>query len=270
MTFSDIPSLLFTHSTFLGHSGRVTRHTRPRHHSLRASVAALAAAVTAVALGPASPASPALPSAAAAPRPVYAPGTSVSQLQSTQVMVADRTAGTKGTWARYSWNGARWVRVNAPATAVFGRGGVVPSAQRRQGTSTTPAGTFSLVHAFGAGNPGTRLPYRRVTGCSWWIQDPGQRDYNRWRESCSVPASVARSSERLQSYVDSGLYRQAVVIRYNYTTPDRRGAHSGAGIFLHYARSYTGGCVGIDSMSELTATVRWLDPARRPVIVVKA
>ncbi|WP_286956397.1 MULTISPECIES: hypothetical protein [Arsenicicoccus] len=237
---------------------------RPRP---RALLTALAALVTAAAVGPASPA---VTTAAAAPRPIYAPGTSVSQLQSTQVMVADRTSGTKGTWARYSWNGSRWVRVNANAAAVFGRGGVVPSAQRRQGTSTTPAGTFSLVHAFGVGNPGTRMPYRRVTRCSWWIQHPGERDYNRWRESCSVPASVARSSERLQSYVDSGLYRQAVVIRYNYTTPNRSGAHSGAGIFLHYARSYTGGCVGIDSMTELTATVRWLDPARKPVIVVKA
>ncbi|AKT52918.1 hypothetical protein ADJ73_15315 [Arsenicicoccus sp. oral taxon 190] len=231
-----------------------------------------AAALTALglALGLGSPAH-----AAAAPRPsaaraVYAPGTWVSQLQSTQVMVADRTAGTRGTWARYSWNGSRWVRVDSPAAAVFGRGGVVPSAQRRQGSNATPAGTFGLVTAFGAGNPGTRMPYRTVTGCSWWIQDPTQRDYNRWRESCALPAGVAGRSEHLADYVRSGLYRQAVAIRYNYTTPNRYGAHSGAGIFLHYAQSYTGGCVGITSMAELTATVRWLDPARQPVIVIKA
>lgn len=211
------------------------------------------------------------PGVDAAPRGrVYAPGTQVSQYGAQQVIVADRTSGTYGTWARYSWNGTRWVRVNGSATAVFGRRGVVAATQRRQGTETTPAGTFSLGTAFGAGNPGTRMPYRRVTGCSWWIEDPSQGDYNRWRESCAVSGRVARNSEHLSSYVAAGLYRQAVVVSYNYAHPRRSGTGTGAGIFLHYARSYTGGCVAVNSMSELTATVRWLDPARHPVIVIKS
>ncbi|MCH8612966.1 L,D-transpeptidase family protein [Arsenicicoccus dermatophilus] len=252
--------------------------TRPR------LLAAALATLTTLGSAPAASASPApgspvarstapaaVPAATpAAVRRVYAPGTSISQLDSTQVLVADRVAGTKGTWARYSWNGSRWIKVNAPATAVFGRGGVVPAAARRQGTSTTPAGAFTLVSAFGQGNPGTRMAYRTVTSCSWWIQDPHAWDYNRWRQSCAVPRTTAANSERLATYVASGLYRQAVVIGYNYWNVRRYGYGSGSGIFLHHARSYTGGCVGIDNMAELTATVRWLDPRRHPVIVVKA
>ncbi|WP_409485256.1 L,D-transpeptidase family protein [Arsenicicoccus dermatophilus] len=230
-----------------------------------AAPAAANPATTSVVARPAAPAT--TPPTA---RRVYAPGTSISQLDSTQVLVADRVAGTRGTWARWSWNGSRWVKVNAPAGAVFGRGGVVPAAVRRQGTGTTPAGAFTLVSAFGKGNPGTRMAYRTVTACSWWIQDPRARDYNRWRQSCAVPRATAAGSERLSTYVASGLYRQAVVVGYNYWNVRRYGSGSGAGIFLHHARRYTGGCVGIDDMAELTATVRWLDPARHPVLVIKA
>lgn len=184
--------------------------------------------------------------------------------------MADRTSGSHGTWARYEWRGpARgWVKVSAAGVgSVFGSNGVVPASQRRQGTNTTPAGTFGLVYAFGVGNPGTRLPYRTVTSCSWWIGDPAQRDYNRWRQDCSALSKT--DNEHLADHTSS-LYRQAAVIDYNYYSPIHRGPGSGSGIFLHYARSYTAGCVAINSHSELTATLRWLDPAKHPRIVVKA
>ena len=118
----------------------------------------------------------------------FAPGTSVAADVSQQVMVADRTSGTRGTWARYQWRGSAkgWIKVSSSGVgSVFGQGGVVPSGRRRQGTRTTPAGTFGVVSAFGVGNPGTKLSYRTIGPCSWWIEDPSQRDYNRWREDCS-------------------------------------------------------------------------------------
>lgn len=244
------------------------------HPVLRASARALAAATVPLSvLTPAAhaahPTSSTAP-AAARVRLVNAPGTTINQTMSQQVMVADRTRGTRGTWARWSWNGSRWVRVNAPATAIFGKRGVVPAGRRVQGSNQTPAGQFPVLTAFGVGNPGTRMPYRRITGCSWWISDPGQRDYNRWRESCAVRGRVAANSEHMASYARKGLYTQGAVIGYNYTRPVRRGAGSGSGIFLHYARSYTGGCVGLTSMAELRATIAWLDPAKRPMIAIKA
>ena len=79
---------------------------------------------------------------------MYAPGTRVSWRSSRQVMVADRTSGTHGTWVRYQWRGSSrgWVRVSAAGVgSVFGSGGVVDAGRRRQGTNTTPAGTFGVV-----------------------------------------------------------------------------------------------------------------------------
>ena len=178
---------------------------------------------------------------------VYAPGTRVSWRSSRQVMVADRTSGTHGTWVRYQWRGSSrgWVRVSAAGVgSVFGSGGVVDAGRRRQGTNTTPAGTFGVVSAFGVGNPGTKLSYRTIGRCSWWIEDPAAKDYNRWREDCSHLSTS--NNERLADYAGS-LYRQAVVLSYNYASPVRRGAGSGAGIFLHYATRHTGGSVGVNS-----------------------
>lgn len=199
----------------------------------------------------------------------YAPGTRVAYDSSRQVMVADRTNGTQGTWARYEYLlGRGWVKVGSRTTAVFGRGGVVPAAVRRQDTNTTPAGTFGIKYAFGEGNPGTRMPYRTIGARSVWVDRPTLPDYNRWRENGSLDGSG--QGEDLSHYRDIGLYRQAAVTSYNYDRPVRRGNGSGAGIFLHYATRWTGGCVGLDNRAELDATIRWMRPDWRPTIVIKA
>ena len=201
-------------------------------------------------------------------RPPPAPGTGVRPSRSQQVLVADRSAGVRGTFKRFEWRSAqgRWVRVGS-SPAVFGYGGVVPGNRRVQDSGTTPAGTYRLLFAFGAGDPGTGMRYRRVTDCSHWVLDRDAADYNRWRESCT---RRPRDGEHLRTYVQRGLYRQAVVTSFNYDDPRvRRGAGSGGAIFLHHATRYTGGCVGLTSMAELTRTVRWLDPDKHPLIVIK-
>ena len=202
-----------------------------------------------------------------------APGTSVSSVDSQQVMVAARVSGTWGTWARYEWTGRAWVAVHEAAVTAFGVNGLKPAAQRLDGDHTSPIGTFPMVYAFGTGNPGTALDYRVVTSCSWWIEDPAVADYNRWRESCAVSGHTAAVSERLMDYVTNttGQYRQAVVIGFNYTRPIRSGPGSGSGIFLHYTPAYgsTWGCIGLSSRTELAAAMAWMNPQRHPVIVVK-
>lgn len=202
------------------------------------------------------------------PGPPPAPGTRVRPGRSQQVLVADRSTGARGTYRRYEWRAKenRWVLMGRSAS-VFGYGGVVRGGQRLQGSGTTPAGTYRLIAAFGEDDPGTAMPYRRVTDCSYWVLARKAPDYNRWRESCQRPP---RHGEHLATYVDRGLYRQAVMTSFNYDDPRvRRGPGSGGAIFVHYATSYTGGCVGLTSMAELTDTVRWLDPDKNPVIVIK-
>lgn len=195
-----------------------------------------------------------------------APGTDVPHTVSRQVLVADHTGGLRGTWARWEWRGEQWVKVGSAGRTTFGYGGLKPGAARVQGDGSTPTGTYPLRFAFGKADPGTAMPYRTITRCSWWV---GSRegDYNRWRESCADPP---RSGEHMLSYMNRGLYVQGVVIGFNYDRPVLSGRGSGTGIFLHYSRGNTAGCVGLTDLAELTETVRWLDPAANPVIVIKA
>lgn len=194
-----------------------------------------------------------------------APGTDLPYTMTQQVMIADRTSGSRGTWARYEWQGPErgWVQVNLPATSRFGYGGVRQGDQRSEGDGSTPAGTYPILFTFGPADPGARMPYRTVTPCSYWVGDVRAADYNRWRESCSGPVA----GERLADFT-SDLYRQAPVIGFNQNQV-RTGPGSGSAIFLHYATASTAGCVGLDSSAELTATIRWLDPAKAPVIVIR-
>lgn len=200
-----------------------------------------------------------------------APGTNVSSKSSQQVIVFDRTSGTHGTYKRYEFKGGTWVRVgSAKVQAVFGQGGVVAAKKRKQNTRTTPAGNFGVVHTFGAKNPGSTYKYRKITTCSWWIQDVQESDYNRWRESCTKPPKHgAKENERLSAY-RSKLYKNAVVLDYNYKKQDKSGAGSGSGIFIHFATTYTGGCVAVNSQAELAAIVKWLDPKKNPRVIIKA
>lgn len=206
-----------------------------------------------------------------------APGTHVYPADAQQVMVADRTSGTSGTWARYEWRHAtaQWVRVGRSAHAAFGIGGMKVAALRVHGDHSSPVGVFPILYTFGEKNPGaTRTTYRTISRCSWWIEDQKAADYNRWRESCSVSGRTAAESESLWSYITNSKrqYRQAAVIGFNYVNRIRSGYGSGAGIFLHYTPygDATWGCVGLDDAAELTSTIVWLDAAKQPVIVIKS
>ncbi|WP_031089143.1 L,D-transpeptidase family protein, partial [Streptomyces sp. NRRL WC-3549] len=145
----------------------------------------------------------------------------------------------------------------SPAPARFGAGGLTEGATRVQGTDTTPTGLYDLPYAFGtrAAPAGTRYPYRRVTGDSWWCQDNGSAAYNRWVEP--RPADCrADEAEHLASYATQ--YARALVIGFNYRRPVRG---RGAGIFLHVnGKGATAGCVSVpaDAMDRILA---WADPA---------
>ena len=141
---------------------------------------------------------------------------------------------------------------------------------RKQGTGTTPSGTFTLTEAFGiAANPGARLPYHQVGGDDWWVQDNNSRYYNQMRRGSlggfdtSLPESDVNGSERLITHEKA--YRYAVVIDFNRwpAVPYR-----GAGIFLHVDTGRaTAGCVSV-SASAMVTLLRWLDPAKAPRIAI--
>jgi L,D-peptidoglycan transpeptidase YkuD (ErfK/YbiS/YcfS/YnhG family) len=177
--------------------------------------------------------------------------TKITRTQRT-VTIVNQTSKTR---ARVSF----WVRTNSTCSltrkfltkkARLGYGGTVDGKKRKQGTGTTPRGTYTMTEAFGNGAaPKMWLPYHRVKKGDYWVGDNASRYYNSLRNKSQggfrykLSTSNINGSEYLPSYTKQ--YRYAVVINFN-RAPDKRKTYRGTGIFLHVKGSgATGGCVGV-------------------------
>jgi L,D-peptidoglycan transpeptidase YkuD (ErfK/YbiS/YcfS/YnhG family) len=177
-----------------------------------------------------------------------------------------------------------WALVAGPIAARIGRAGWVPAKTRRQGTGTTPAGTFRLPSAFGTEpDPGTGLPYRHVDGNDWWPYDPRDAATYNVLQSRRSPASEWRRSwaENLSEF--GRQYRHAAVVDFNLPGGVHRSrgeriasrpadVRRGGGIFLHVLKAprfdqATTGCVAIPQR-HLVELLRWLEPTADPRIVM--
>lgn len=173
-----------------------------------------------------------------------------------------------------------WTQIVTPVPSRVGWNGVRRADNRKQGTGTTPAGTFGLLRGFGLAQPsGVDLPYRRVDKNDWWPYDPkdpktynvlqGQRmQHADWRPEWA---------ERLKSY--STQYRYAVVVDYNLPSgiewqrgeriaTNQADTSAGGGIFLHVnGTGATAGCISV-ARDQMRSVLKWLDPDLDPVIVI--
>jgi L,D-peptidoglycan transpeptidase YkuD (ErfK/YbiS/YcfS/YnhG family) len=185
-------------------------------------------------------------------------------------VVTVQASGSYATVTAWQWRTGGWHRVLRTSDARVGANGVVPATQRRQGTNTTPAGTFTLTQAFGvAPDPGTRMPYHQVTSDDWWVEDNLSPYYNQMRRASqggfrtNLPPDDVNGSEHLVDY--PGQYRYVVVIDFNRWPAVR---YRGAGIFLHVnGPQATAGCVSVPA-ATMVAILRWLDPAQHPRIAI--
>ncbi|MDR0564711.1 MAG: L,D-transpeptidase family protein [Azoarcus sp.] len=112
---------------------------------------------------------------------------------------------------------------------------------KREGDGATPTGIFTFGRAFGnAENPGTPLPYTKVSKNDVWVDDPQSKFYNQWAHS-DAPDADWSSAERLSDYAKQ--YEYAVSVNYN-TAPILPG--KGSAIFLHVATGRpTAGCIAV-------------------------
>jgi L,D-peptidoglycan transpeptidase YkuD (ErfK/YbiS/YcfS/YnhG family) len=183
--------------------------------------------------------------------------------RSTQVVtvVASSSGSTTATLTAWQLGAGGWTVAVGPVQARIGAQGL---GQASETTSRTPAGTFSLTEGFGRlGNPGTRLPYRVIDAQDWWVSDVASPLYNQ-HTRCAVGSCPFREAAGENLYSEGAVYNHALVIDYN------RGGTPGAGsaFFLHVTNNQpTAGCVAIDD-GHLTAIMRWLDPAARPLISI--
>ena len=188
----------------------------------------------------------------------------------TQVVTVNRTKGYR---ARVTWwvqRDGRWEEKLQATDGRVGYGGLVPGKRRRQGTGTTPLGTYELPWAFGThrANPSWDLGYRKIRRGDFWVQDNASAYYNRYRNQRQggfrwrLPASDPNSSERLTDYPVQ--YEWSIVTSFN----NGQVRHRGSGIFLHVNGSgATAGCVSAPRWF-IKALMGRLDPDRRPVIAI--
>ena len=183
------------------------------------------------------------------------------------------TVQAHGSWATVvAWQrvASGWRVVVSTNAGRVGSNGVVAGSARRQGSYTTPTGTYALTQAFGiAPNPGTGLPYHHVTNADWWVEDNASRWYNTLRTAAQggfrtqLPETNVNGSEHLIAH--GAAYRYAVVIDYNMHPAVR---YRGAGIFLHVSTGQpTAGCVAVPQ-SVLVQLMRWLQPTQHPRIAI--
>lgn len=135
--------------------------------------------------------------------------------------------------------GTAWKQILSDSCTV-GRNGI--SENRTQGDMTTPAGAFTMTLSFGLNNnPGTQLPYRKITQNSYWIGNINDNDYNTWQER----TSGHKDDEHLIEY---SVYKYAIAIDFN--TEQIKG--KGSAIFLHITGGpATAGCVGVRESTML-------------------
>jgi L,D-peptidoglycan transpeptidase YkuD (ErfK/YbiS/YcfS/YnhG family) len=187
-----------------------------------------------------------------------------------QVVTVNHTDGFHARVTFWKLTGAGWKARFSADDGRIGYGGLVRGTRRKQGTGTTPLGTYGLPWAFGmeTAEAGWRLRYRQVGAGDFWVQDNASAHYNRYRNQAEggfrwwLPASDPNSSERLTDFRHQ--YRIAVVTDFNQSQV----RHRGAGIFIHVnGPGATAGCVSAPGVF-MDKLMRALDPANVPVIAV--
>jgi len=183
------------------------------------------------------------------------------------VVSARRWRTTYGVLTLWQRSGGGWRKVRS-WSARLGYGGMVVGTSRVQSTGTTPAGAYSITEAFGRmTDPGTALPYVKVTDDDWWVEDRRSTYYNQMRRASlggfAVTTRGYNGSEHLLRM--GAQYDYVAVINFNRPRPV---VGRGSGIFLHsYGSGATGGCVAIRH-DRMRATLRWLRPSLHPWIIM--
>lgn len=185
--------------------------------------------------------------------------TDPEQVVTVRVPSRASTTGILEAWERRDGG---FVRVRGPVRLFVGQAGVGPASEWR---SRTPRGTFTLTEAFGiAKDPGTSLPYTRVSRSHWWVSDVKSRYYNTMR-LCSPGASCGFRQNLSEQLGAISVYKYAVVMDYNR---DPVIAGRGSAFFLHVSEGKpTQGCISMP-LRAMRWLVRWLDPTADPIVSV--
>ncbi|MGP0690366.1 SH3 domain-containing protein [Priestia aryabhattai] len=141
------------------------------------------------------------------------------------------------------------------ANGVLGQKGF--SLSKKEGDMESPTGKYTIGTAFGRyENPGTKLPYRKITSNDVWVDDSKSSLYNTWQQK---PANGRWASAE---NMDIPAYDYGFVINYN----ESRTPGKGSAIFFHVGTNYTAGCTAT-SKEQVVSILKWLNPEKKPVII---
>lgn len=153
--------------------------------------------------------------------------------------------------------GTTWKKLHT-YSGVIGKNGMIGT--KHEGDYESPEGKYTITNAFGRyANPGTKLPYRKITADDVWVDDSDSSLYNTW-QSASKNNGRWDSAEKM----NIPLYDYGFVINYNTA----RVPGKGSAIFFHIAGStgYTAGCTAT-SKANVVSILKWLDPVKKPLII---
>lgn len=140
-------------------------------------------------------------------------------------------------------------------------------APKREGDGKAPAGVFRLGPAFGfatrARASWLRTAYTPLKPTTECVDDTASRRYNLIVDRATTEYVDWNSSERMREVEG---YRWGLVVAHNAAPP---AAGLGSCIFLHVWAGPDKGTAGCTAMeqSDLEALLRWLDPAKAPLLV---
>src|SRR6516225_7728016 len=178
------------------------------------------------------------------------------------VTVGAASYGTS--WATlntFAWAGGRWVHRQGPWAARVGQRGMAPPGRKIEGDLRTPQGSYGFGFMFGVlANPGVLFAWRHAYRYDYWDDDPASPLYNEWVDTRRQNPGV-----RPEPMHQPPVYDYAAVIVYNTA----RTPGAGSAIFVHVGDgSATAGCVSLP-VARLLVVLRWLNPARHPVIAMQ-
>ena len=186
----------------------------------------------------------------------------------------DSSTGSLQRWERPD-SSAPWRRAGEAAPVAVGEHGLawglglhtIPKGdegpRKKEGDRRAPAGMFRLPGAFGfAPEAVGKLPWQRITATVEAVDDPASRFYNRIVDRQHIDQPDWHSSEHMAAIP---AYALGIVVAHN----PQNIPGAGSCIFMHLwsgKRAGTAGCTVLRE-SDLLTLVRWLDPARQPVLV---
>ena len=195
------------------------------------------------------------------------------------VFVAPDWTSTTGTLRRFARPDVDtpWRLVESAIPAVIGRTGLawadaalatdMHQPVKHEGDGKSPAGAFPIDTAFGFAPRSElswlRMPYAPLAASTDCVDDEASAYYNTVVDRSSVARVDWTSAEHMRQV---GQYRLGLIVGYNANPPQRG---RGSCIFVHIwggPSSTTAGCTALDA-GQLEQIMRWLDAARRPVIV---